>query len=62
MIQTHWANSVPKLDNWRGIIYERLKSLDWNAALADFRPFLQRPAEIDLLTIDNFGRLIRQTN
>jgi predicted nucleotidyltransferase component of viral defense system len=62
LIQTHWAGPVPDHDNWRGIIYERLKSLDWNMALADVRPFMERPNEIDLLTIANFGRLLRQTS
>jgi len=53
---------VPKSDNWRGIIFNRLKSLDWNTAIADVRPFLERPNEIDLLTIANYARLLRQTS
>jgi hypothetical protein len=62
LIQTHWAGSVPDRDNWREMIYERLKLLDWNMALADVSPFLERPSEIDLLTIASFGRLLRQTD
>ncbi|MDR3576129.1 MAG: nucleotidyl transferase AbiEii/AbiGii toxin family protein [Anaerolineaceae bacterium] len=62
LTQTHWAGSVPDRDNWRGIIYERLKSLNWNMALADVRSFLERPSEIELLTIANFKRLLRQTD
>jgi hypothetical protein len=61
LIQTHWSGPIPEQDNWRGIIYERLKSLDWKTALADVHPFLERPNEIDLLTIANFARLLRQT-
>ncbi len=37
-----------------------MKTLDWTAALADVRPFLERPGEIDLLTVDNLGRLLGQ--
>lgn len=62
LIQTHWAGPLPGLEGWRGIIYARLKSLDWKAALADVRPFLERPSEIDLLTIENLGRLLHHTD
>jgi hypothetical protein len=37
-----------------------LKSLDWKLALADVRPFLERPEEIDLLTVDNMRRLLER--
>lgn len=60
LIQTHWAATMPEEDNWRSLIYDRLKSLDWGMALADVRPFLERPNEIDLLTMANFARLLRQ--
>jgi hypothetical protein len=60
--QTHWERPQPEPGNWQNIIYNRLKELDWNTALADVRPFLERPNEIDLLTIDNFKRLLHQTN
>ena len=58
--QTHWAGPLPGPENWRSIIYHRLEQLNWNAALADVRPFLERPAEIDLLTLENLGRLLHQ--
>jgi len=57
--QTHWAGSFPGPENWRFIFYHRLKLLNWNAALADVRPFMERP-EIDLLTLENLGRLLHQ--
>jgi len=34
---------------------------DWKAALDKVRPFLERPGEIDVLTIENPGRLLRLT-
>lgn len=61
LIQTHWDGPEPGPEDWRGLIYERLKSLDWKAGLADIRPFLERPGEIDLLTLENLGRLLGQT-
>ena len=58
--QTNWQGPQPTADNWRKLILDRLESLDWTAALADVRPFLERPHEIDLLTQENLGRLLRQ--
>lgn len=62
LAQTNWAGSLPDSENWRGIIYKRLLAIDWKAALVDVRPFLERPGEIDLLTIENLGHLLRQTH
>lgn len=61
LLQTGWTGPIPNPENWRGLIYTRLKSLDWKAALADVRPFLEHPAEIDLLTLENLGRLLGRT-
>ncbi len=60
LAQTNWSGPQPTPENWRGLIFNRLKTLDWNAALADVRPFLERPVEIDLLTLENLWRLLRQ--
>ena len=58
LTQTGWQGSLPTSENWRGLIYDRLKALDWKAALADVRPFLEKPGEINLLTLENLGRLL----
>jgi hypothetical protein len=58
--QTGWQSPIPAADNWRKLLYERLKTLDWKAALSDVRPFLERPGEIDLLTIENLRNLLHQ--
>jgi hypothetical protein len=42
------------------LIYHRLEALDWKAALADVRPFLERPGEAELLSLEAFARLLRQ--
>ncbi|HVP22270.1 MAG TPA: hypothetical protein VMS73_10465 [Anaerolineaceae bacterium] len=51
---------MPSSQNWRGLIYERLKQLNWKAALTDARPFLEQSGEIDMLTIENLGHLLHQ--
>jgi hypothetical protein len=60
LVQTGWQGPIPTSETWRSLIYKRLKSLDWKAALADVRPFLERIAEIDLLTLENLARLLHQ--
>lgn len=60
LAQTNWQGPQPTPENWRGLVFDRLKSLDWSAALADVRPFLERPEEIELLTLENMRRLLRQ--
>jgi predicted nucleotidyltransferase component of viral defense system len=58
LAQTGWQGSLPTPENWRGLIYDKLKALDWKAALADVRPFPEKPGEIDLLTLENLERLL----
>ena len=58
--QTNWQGPYPTPVTWRELIYTRLRSLDWKAALADVRPFLEKPAELELLTLENLARLLRQ--
>lgn len=51
--QTGWSGPDIILDNWRGILKDRLISADWEKARADVLPFLEREHEVDLLTLDN---------
>lgn len=60
LIQTNWQGPLPDPENWRGLIFNRLRTLDWSTVLADVRPFLERPGEIDLLMLNNLGQLLRQ--
>lgn len=60
LAQTGWSGSQPTVENWRHLIFTRLNRLDWGAALSDVRPFLERPEEIDLLTLENLRRLLQQ--
>ena len=48
--QTGWKGPIPSSENWRGLIYERLRIINWKVVVNDVRPFLERPAEVDLLT------------
>lgn len=58
LAQTGWQGPRLAAENWRGLVFDRLEGLDWSAALADVRPFLERPGEIELLTLENMRRLL----
>jgi predicted nucleotidyltransferase component of viral defense system len=60
LLQTHWNGKKPSKENWRAMVFDRIKTLDWKTIVSDVRPFLERPHELELLTIANFARLLRQ--
>lgn len=43
--QTAWSGEGPTISNWRQIVANKLKTLDWGAALDDVSPFLERPED-----------------
>jgi len=57
--QTSWSGPVITPDNWRGVLKERLASVDWGKARADALPFLERERDADLLTLDNASGLLK---
>lgn len=50
--QTGWEGPLLTAENWKGTVLEKLRGIDWQRAAADVRPFLEVPAEVDLLTED----------
>jgi predicted nucleotidyltransferase component of viral defense system len=43
--QTAWSGNELSELNWRQIIVEKLKTIDWQSALKDVSPFLERPED-----------------
>jgi len=56
--QTGWDGPVPDKQNWRDILCQRLRDIDWKKSVADVKPFLERSSEIALLTPENFEKLL----
>jgi hypothetical protein len=56
--QVDWKNEMPTSQTWREMAFSRLQQMDWKAAMNDVRPFLERPRELELLTLKNFGGLL----
>jgi len=56
--QTGWAGSAIAPDTWRRVLWERLDEADWQAVKRDVEPFLENPAERDLISKDVVCRLL----
>lgn len=58
LLQTGWRNAPLTAENWREAVRTRLQTLDWAQIQNDVNPFLERSAELQLLTLDNLLRLL----
>jgi hypothetical protein len=58
LVQTGWSGPVPNENNWRNILAARLSDVDWKQVEADVRPFLEGAEGVDLLTQENFEKLL----
>lgn len=57
--QTNWHGPRLSRDNWKAVLRERIEDLEWEKARADVAPFLERGEERNLLTKENFLRVLR---
>jgi hypothetical protein len=58
--QTDWKGLTLESRTWQAIVAERLRDLDWTTTVNDVRPFLERPSEASLLTIENLQQLLHR--
>lgn len=49
LAQTRWKGPRVGLGTWRGILVDRVTSLDWPAVIRDVEPFLEDPRDRQLL-------------
>jgi hypothetical protein len=56
--QTGWTGQPLAQDSWRAVVRGRLEGANWERAIDDVRPFLERRAAIELLTPDNLMRVL----
>jgi predicted nucleotidyltransferase component of viral defense system len=47
-------------DDWRRAVVGRLDALDWKAVLADLRPFVERQADLDMLSKEAIRKLLER--
>ena len=56
--QTDWTGEELGRDNWKDIIGRYIGNIDWNRAIEDVLPFLERQGDGYLLTLDNCKTLL----
>jgi hypothetical protein len=56
--QTGWTGPVIEASSWRGIVRERIESLDWGAAERDVAPFLEPGSARALFGRESLLRLL----
>ncbi len=60
LAQTDWRGPHVTTENWRQLIARQVETLDWKQVAADVEPFLERPADLALLTRENLRALLGQ--
>jgi hypothetical protein len=57
--QSGWKGEEVAETTWRGLVRRRLETFEWERVVADVQPFLEAPSEIDLVSLENVGRVLR---
>ena len=58
--QTKWEGPKINSGNWKSILAEHIKNINWENVIKDAVPFLEREADRNLLTKENCKRLINR--
>ncbi len=56
--QTGWDEPAITGDNWREVVVTRIEKVDWDRARADLMPFLERQADLPLISCENCKGLL----
>jgi predicted nucleotidyltransferase component of viral defense system len=59
LAQASWSGGEVTEANWRELIDNRLRRLDWNVIRSDVRPFIEPGFDMNLLTLANLERALR---
>lgn len=56
--QTGWKEPFPAENDWRKWLFRVVESADWMVVKQDVMPFLERPADLNILTRENVLQLL----
>lgn len=59
LVQTDWEGKKLNEANWRIVVLERLRHLDWSNVVADVKPFIEQDFGLNLLTLENLERILK---
>jgi len=60
LAQTHYRGRPLTAASWARRVGARLRAVDWTIARRDVLPFLERPAEIELLSLKHLAALLKR--
>jgi hypothetical protein len=60
LIQTSWDGPKINQKNWSWILAEKLNVIDWDRAVEDVRPFMERTSGIEMMTKENVLKLLHR--
>lgn len=58
--QTGWEGEKMTTGNWRRVVRTKVEQLDWDRVCEDVEPFLEKQANVELLTRDNLISLLER--
>lgn len=58
--QTGYRGAMPTETNWREIIYEVVKKIDWPKVKQEVENFLERPSDMNVFTRENILGLLKE--
>jgi predicted nucleotidyltransferase component of viral defense system len=56
--QSHWQGDEVTASNWRKVVADKLRTLDWKAALKDVSPFLERTEDAAWISPERLHALL----
>ena len=59
LVQTDWEGEILTPANWNGYVIKRLQRLNWNNIVDDVRPFIEPEFDLNLLTLANLERVLK---
>ena len=62
LAQSGWKGPAVDTGNWRSLAASRLADMDWKAVAADVQPFIERQADLKLLTRETLLRLLEESS
>jgi predicted nucleotidyltransferase component of viral defense system len=59
LMQSGWEGGELSQGNWRNVIQQKIETMSWERVVDDVAPFLEREAELQLLTRENLLDLLK---
>ncbi|MHC5092345.1 MAG: nucleotidyl transferase AbiEii/AbiGii toxin family protein, partial [Planctomycetota bacterium] len=58
--QTAWEGAILAEDNWKQQIAVKVSEFDWNKVIADVKPFIEKQSDLQMLTLPNLIKLLKE--